>query len=113
MGRVFMRVPAWRLRDRTTSLHGGEAMTATTRRWVLAASLIVATALGTGCNLLQLPFFLLAPEPKKEASLKRIASDDKHKEVSLVLVAYNGLEIRPELIQADRQLTELLGKHLR
>lgn len=88
-------------------------MTTTTRRWLLAASLILATGLGTGCNVLELPFFLMGPEPKKEASLKRIASDDKQKEVKLVLVAYSGLETRPEFIQADRQLTELLAKHLR
>lgn len=88
-------------------------MATTTRRRVLAASVILAAALGTGCNVLSLPFFLFSPEPKKEAMLRRVSSDEKDKEVKLLLVAYNGLEIRPEFIQADRLLIELLSKRLK
>ena len=88
-------------------------MTISTRRRVLAASLCLAASLGAGCNLISLPFFLFSPEPKKDAMLKRIASEDKEKEVKMVVICYSGLETRPEFIQADRQLAELLTKHLK
>ncbi len=82
-------------------------------RRALAAAIILASCLGTGCNLALLPMLLFGPEPKMPPKLKKLASDDKKKEVKVVLLAYNGLETRPELIQADRQLCELLAKSLK
>src|SRR5262249_33648242 len=44
--------------------------------------------------------------------LKKIASDDKKKEVKAAIVTHSTLEVRPELLRADRQLSELLAKQL-
>ncbi len=87
-------------------------MAATWRRWLLA-SLVVVAALGSGCNLLSVPFFLLGPEPKVEPLLKKLASDSKDKEVKVVVLAYGGLETRPEFLRADRELSNLLVRQLK
>src|SRR5262245_9079924 len=76
-------------------IHGGEVMAATWRRWCLLGVFLTA-ALGSGCNILSLPFFIFGPEPKIEAKLHKLASDEKDKEVKVVILAYSGLETRPE-----------------
>jgi hypothetical protein len=77
--------------------------------WVLLA----ATALlGSGCNMLALPFFLFSPEPRFEADLKKIAPEDKKKEVKVVILADN-LHFRPELVGADQELCLATGEHLK
>jgi hypothetical protein len=87
-------------------------MTTSTRRRMLVVSLLLAGALGTGCNILSLPFFLFGPEPKREAELLKLAADDKKLPVKVAILASNGLETRPEFLQADRQLADLLGRQL-
>jgi hypothetical protein len=52
------------------------------------------------------------PEAKEDAQLQRLASDDKKKEVKVVILTYNRMDLRPELLQVDRQLTEMLGDQL-
>jgi hypothetical protein len=53
------------------------------------------------------------PESGQPPEIKRLASDDKKKEVRVVILTYsNDVETRPELIGSDRQLSELLYKQL-
>src|SRR5437588_9060932 len=86
-------------------------MAAIPRRGFLAI-LGAAAALSAGCQASTMAYFLF-PEAKHEAEMKKIASDDK-KEVRVVILTYTPeLEIRPELIQADRQLSEMLAAKLR
>jgi len=73
----------------------------------------VALPLGSGCNMLSLPFFLFGPEPKVPPILKGVAAEDKKKEIKVaVLTTFAVLEMSPELMRADRELSEQLCKHL-
>jgi hypothetical protein len=56
--------------------------------------------------------YFLLPESKEQPELRRLASDDKKKEVKVVILTYAALDPRPESIQADRQLAEILAKEL-
>jgi hypothetical protein len=86
-------------------------MAAPRHPWRLAALILTATAC-FGCNLLSLPFFLATGmDPKHEPKCK-LASTEKDKEVRLVLIAYSGMETRPEFLRVDRELTTLLAREL-
>ena len=86
-------------------------MTAIPRRGFLGI-LGAAAALCTGCQASTMAYFLF-PEAKHEAEMKKLASDD-NKEVKVAILTYStDLETRPELIQADRQLAEMLAAKLR
>ncbi len=86
-------------------------MTAIPRRYTLAI-LLGAAALSAGCQASTMAYFLF-PEAKHEAEMKNLASDDK-KEVRVVILTYTPeLETRPEFIQADRSLCEMLAAKLR
>lgn len=88
-------------------------MAAPTHRWRLTGLLILATVLGTGCNLPTLCYFLLNPDPKQDARLKRLADDaDDDKEIKVVILANVPPDIRPEFIRVDRELGSLLAQHL-
>ena len=69
-------------------------------------------ALGGACNPLMLPFYLTSPESKFPAEYKKLASDDKKKEVRVAILTYMGVEPNPELLHADRDITRLLTKQL-
>jgi hypothetical protein len=86
-------------------------MAARGRRWFLAG-LLGASAVCAGCDLGTAAYFLM-PEAKQPPELKRLASDDKNKEVRAVILTWSGLETRPELVQADRELGERLARQLR
>jgi hypothetical protein len=78
-------------------------------RWIVPAALLAVC----GCDLGSMYYFL-APEPKTEPEMRRIAAEDKTKEsrvVVLVSAQYPDFT-RPELIQADRQLAECLARQL-
>jgi hypothetical protein len=82
-------------------------------RTVLLTGLLTAVLAG-GCNPLQLPFFLFAPEPKIEASLKRLAAKDKDKTVRVVvLVSHDLNKVSADFIGADRALANLVASTLR
>lgn len=87
-------------------------MAAIWRRGAWACA-ILAAVLGAGCNLLTLPFFLFGPEPKIEAQLKKLAAEDKNKEVKVLILAYAPLEVRPEFLRVDRELSLLLARELK
>jgi hypothetical protein len=87
-------------------------MSTTARRWRLVGLLILAGILAGGCDFPGLAYFLaLAPEPKNEAGLMKLASDDG-KEVKAIILVYSGLETRPEFVTIDRQLSGLLAHQL-
>jgi hypothetical protein len=86
-------------------------MTTIPRRGFLAI-LGAAAAVCTGCQASTMAYFLF-PEAKHEAEMKKLASEDK-KEVRVAILTFStDLETRPELIQVDRQLTEMLARKLR
>jgi hypothetical protein len=67
---------------------------------------------GFGCNLLSFPFFLMSGmDPKHEPKCK-LASDDKHKDVRVLILASAGLETRPEFLRVDRELGTLLARQM-
>jgi hypothetical protein len=86
-------------------------MVAFGRRGVLAALVLVAAA-SAGCDMKTMAYFLL-PDAKDDPEIRRIASEDPRKEVKVVILTYGALEVRPEFIKADLQLSELLAKQLR
>lgn len=69
-------------------------------------------AMAGGCNPFLLPFYLSATTPKVPAEYYKLASDDKKKEVKVVILTYAGLETRPEFLQADREIARLMALHL-
>jgi hypothetical protein len=79
------------------------------RGWGVALLLLVAC--GPGCNTQSLYFFL--PENRDDPALRRLAADDAKKEVRVVILTYsNKLETRPELIGAERDLTQAFAVKL-
>ena len=86
-------------------------MTAIPRRGFFAM-LFGAAALSAGCQASTMAYFLF-PEAKHEPEMKKLAAADG-KEVRVVILTYTPqLETRPEFIQADRQLAEMLALKLR
>jgi len=86
-------------------------MAARSRRWLLSC-LVGAALTCAGCDFGALTYFLM-PEGKHPPDLKKLASDDPKKTTRVVLLTYMPLETRFELVQADRQLAEMLAKQLR
>ncbi len=79
------------------------------RKWVGAG--LLAAALCAGCDPATMMYFL-TPETKEAPELRRLASDDKKKEVKVVILTYSAMEPRLEFTQADRQLADLLARQL-
>ncbi len=84
-------------------------MTVLRRRQFLLG--LCGAALVAGCNFPTAMYFLM-PEAKEPAEYKRLASEDKEKEIKVVLWTYMGLDLRPELAQADRQLAGKLAENI-
>src|SRR5262245_3215404 len=87
-------------------------MAARCRQWRLAVLLVVA-AFGMGCNMLAFPFFLLWGANSKTPPLCKLAPKEKDKEAIVVILASAGLETRPEFLRVDRELTNVLTRHLK
>jgi hypothetical protein len=86
-------------------------MAALRRAWLLAV-LAGVLAGAPGCDLASLLYFVM-PEAREEAKIKQLASEDEKKNPHVVILTYNSaLETRSDLIQADRQLSDLLAKRL-
>lgn len=87
-------------------------MTAFLRRlsWV---GLCLAAGCLTGCNVLALPFFILGPEPTVAASLKRLAPEDRKKQVKVMVLAHAGPEVPPDFRRVDRDLSDRMRASLR
>jgi len=88
-------------------------MAAPARRWRLVGLLVAVVVATAGCNPITSMYFLAAggQDPKMEPDCK-LASDDKHKEVKIVILTYCPLEMRRELLGADRELSSLVGQKL-
>jgi hypothetical protein len=94
------------------NIHGGEVMAAPSSRWRLAGLVFVAAVVGTGCNPLLLPYFLIPGlEPKNPPEIMHIA-DEKGKEVKVVILATAPVETGTEFIRVDRELSNILARHL-
>lgn len=79
---------------------------------VLLAGLMAAVLTSAGCNVLSVPFFLFGPEPKIEATLKKIASDERDVTVrAAVLVSCTGID--SDFAYAERDLANLVVNKLR
>jgi hypothetical protein len=86
-------------------------MTGFARRGFLV-SLVGLAAWCAGCSPGQMAYFLL-PESKEDPEMLKLASDDKKKQVSVVILASTaGLPLSSEILYADRQLALLLAKQL-
>jgi hypothetical protein len=82
------------------------------KRGLHLAVLLVVSVLAAGCNLMAMPYFLLSEEPKQDAQCK-LASEDKNKEVRVVIMAFfTELETRPEFLKIDRELSRMLAMQL-
>jgi hypothetical protein len=77
----------------------------------LFAGLLIAG----GCNFLAAPFYLLGPEDKTPASMKKLASDDKDKEVTVLIWSWAPRDVRANLdiSNPDRKLAEKLHEALK
>lgn len=73
--------------------------------------LLLAVPLTQGCNMQSLYFLL--PEDRTPPVFQQLADKDKTKEVRVAILAYsNKLETRPELLGAERDLTQQFAKRL-
>jgi hypothetical protein len=88
-------------------------MTIRRRLLISVALLLVGVASSVGCNILQMPFFLLGPEDRQPPLLKGLTADKKDRDINVVVLTYEGLETRPEFLRADRDLNNLVVKQLR
>jgi hypothetical protein len=79
------------------------------RKWLGAG--LLGAVLCAGCDPATMMYFL-TPETKEAPELRRLASEDKKKEVKVVILAYPAMDLRAEFIQADRELTFLLARQL-
>ncbi len=84
-------------------------MVARTRWWL--GGVIAMAFWCAGCDPGTMAYFLM-PETKEEPELQRLASEDKKKEVKIIILTYDRLQPVPELAQVDRQLSELLARQL-
>jgi hypothetical protein len=88
-------------------------MSTAARRWRLSGLLVLAAALTTGCNLPALIYFLSPHgDPREKPELMALEAEEKGKDARVVILAYSGIETRPEFITADRDLTALLTQEL-
>jgi hypothetical protein len=89
-------------------------MTATWRHWLRYLLLLAAAqfAVGGGCNILAWPYFLFGPQDKIDPQLKKLAFDDKDKEAKVAILVHSDLELRPEMLDANRQLAEFVRSAL-
>lgn len=76
------------------------------------ALLILAGLLATGCNVLSLPYFLImGTDPKFPPELMQFTSQEG-KDPKIVILAYAGMETRPEFVQVDNELSGVLAQEL-
>jgi hypothetical protein len=72
---------------------------------------VLGAFLGAGCDPVTMLYFL-SSEDKEAPALKRLASEDKKKEVKVAILAYSAMETRSEFIHVDHTLADLLAKQL-
>ncbi len=80
------------------------------RRSLLTAGILVAVT-SAGCNMMALPFFLI-PSFRLEQPKCKLASEDKEKQVRVMILAEMGLETQPDLVHFDGELARLLAHNM-
>lgn len=94
--------------------HGKEAIMRLFSKNILVVAIILASMASSGCNLLSIPYFLFfMPDPKTEAEIQKIAAKDKKTEKKVLILTYGKLDLRPELLNSDREIAYNLEKHLK
>jgi hypothetical protein len=80
----------------------------------LVASILAGVVCGIGCNPLTFLDFL-GPEPEIQPQVQALKLGEKSKKgpVSVAIITDSGLETREEFLAADRQLSDLLTKHIK
>ena len=86
-------------------------MAARWKHWVLFG--VLSAIVCTGCNLAAMSYFLFSPDPQEPPGMQPLAIRDSETEVRVVVLTYCQPEIRPELHNADRELSRGLVHHLR
>jgi hypothetical protein len=86
-------------------------MTVCSRRCCLAV-LAGLIGLGAGCGDMGSLAYFLTPEQRWPAKMKHLPSEDPKREPRVVILTYAGLDTRAEFVHADRQMAELLARHL-
>jgi hypothetical protein len=85
-----------------------------TRHWRLAGLILLAAVFGTGCNLIALPYFLLTGATGAKTDPKwPLTPKEKGKEVKVVILGWSALDVRPEFVRADRDISESLAQQLK
>jgi hypothetical protein len=85
-------------------------MASWTRRGWLALAVGAAGVL-SGCEPGALLYFL-RPEPRIDAKMKGLASEDEKKVPKVAILTWSAMETRAEFIHADRQISELLARQI-
>jgi hypothetical protein len=72
---------------------------------------LCSSALVAGCSFPGAMYFFM-PEAKDQAQYKKLAGEDKKKEVKVVVWTYAPLDTREEFLQVDRTFADLLAKQI-
>jgi hypothetical protein len=85
-----------------------------TKLWRRGLSLgfLLAALVSAGCDLGALTYFF-CPERKESPECKKLASEDKKKEVKVLILAYAGPETRLEFPQFDQELSTALYRQMK
>src|SRR5437870_624329 len=99
------------LRRRGTDPGRGRAM-----RWIVRVALlaVLAVVVASGCNVLSVPFYLLAPEEKIPASIQNLGASDKNKQCKVLIWTWadrGAFDL--EIPSADRALAQRLEQNVK
>jgi hypothetical protein len=74
---------------------------------------LAVVMLCAGCNLMALPFFLIpGMEPKHDAKCKLTVPENAKEARVVILASCSAVETRAEFLRVDRELSQLLARHL-
>jgi len=76
-------------------------------------ALMALAFLISGCNPFSIANFLLMDDPRHQAELQGLASKDKKIEKKVIILTYGKLDLRPELINSDREIAFNTEKHIK
>ena len=83
-------------------------------RLTLLTCLAAAVSLGSGCNILSVPFYLLGPEERIDAGIQKLGSKDKDKPAKVLIWTWSDRSaFNLEIPSADRRLAQKLEEQLK
>lgn len=85
-------------------------MTRQSKRGILWS--IFLSGLAVGCNPIEAAYFLFGPEPRVDPQVQALVSENKNKEIRVVVLVHTQPEVRPELANADRELSRAVVRNL-